>query len=55
LGEHPASRAAQFILIFFIIPDLLIFRISTKNQAHKCFLQISRISHFWKRKNLEII
>ena len=44
----------KFILIFLIVPDLLIFKISIKNQAHRCFLQIPRISHFWKRKNLEI-
>ena len=46
--------AAQFSLIFFIIPDLLIFKISIKNQAHRHKKRILRISHFWIRKNLEI-
>ena len=31
--------AVQFNLIFFIIPDLLIFKISIKNQAHRRFSQ----------------
>ena len=53
-GGSPASRAGKFILIFLIVPDLLIFKISIKNQANRCFLQIPRISHFWKIKNLEI-
>ena len=53
-GGSPVSRTGKFILIFLIVPDLLIFKISIKNQAHRCFLQIPRISHFWKRKNLEI-
>ena len=52
-GGSPASRAGKFILIFLIVPDLLIFKISIKKQAHRCLLQIPRISHFWKRKNLK--
>ena len=46
--------AAQFNLIFFIIPDLLIFKISIKNQAHRHKKRILRFFHFWIRKNLEI-
>ena len=52
-GGSPASRAGKFILIFLIVPDLLIFKISIKNQANRCFLQIPRISHFWKIKTLK--
>ena len=48
------NAAVQFILIFFIMPDLLIFKISIKNQAHRRFSQISQIFRFWIRKNLEI-
>ena len=48
------NAAVQFILIFFIMPDFLVFKISIKNQAHRKFSQISQIFHFWIRKNLEI-
>ena len=33
--EKVLSNAAQFIRIFFVLPDLLIFKISVKNQAHR--------------------
>ena len=38
---------------FLHLPDLLIFGISIKNQAHRCLLQILRFFHFWKRKTLK--
>lgn len=53
-GGSPASHAVQFILIFLIVPDLLIFKISIKNQAHRFFSQITRTFYFRKRKGLEI-
>ena len=45
-GGSPAFRTGKFILIFLIVPDLLIFKISIKNQANRCLLQILRFSHF---------
>ena len=35
---------------FLHLPDLLIFKISIKNQAHRCLLQILRFSTFGKEK-----
>ena len=32
-GGSPASHARKFILIFFIIPDLLIFKVSIKKSS----------------------
>ena len=47
------SRTGKFILIFFIVPDLLIFKISIKNQAHRCLLQSPEFSTFGKEKTLK--
>ena len=52
-GGSPVSRTGKFILIFLIVPDLLIFKISIKNQANRCLLQILRFSTFEKEKTLK--
>ena len=48
------SRTGKFILIFLIVPDLLIFRISIKNQAHRCaFCKSPEFLTFGKEKTLK--